>query len=240
MLMAYRGFKNEYPENTMAAVNAACKADVDGVHIDVQMLLDKTVIVHRDVPLGRCENKDGHIYNYRADNFQSFSVGEKFSEEYVSERIPLMEDVVREVKESGKFLGVEISYDARPDFCFKNDCVNQIMGIIEKYDMLDKCYITSYNHIMLKEIKEKYPDTKVFITFMTEHTHNLDIVDYVLNYGFDGVHCHLSYVTDEFIKRLHNNGLKISVYGISDEALRNKADNLKIDYINLDTKEIIL
>ena len=78
-VMAYRGFRASYPENTMTAVKEVCKTDVFGIHVDVQVLLDKTVVVHRDVPLGRCENKEGHIYDYRKENFQSFSVGEKFS-----------------------------------------------------------------------------------------------------------------------------------------------------------------
>lgn len=230
--MAYRGFLNTYPENTMVAFESAIKEKAEGIHCDVAVLFDGTCIVHRDVPLGRCEDKKGHIYDYRRDTFQSFSVGEVFSDKYADERIPFFEDVVKLAKNNGIILGVEITYDARPDICFVNDVITPVMEILEKYDMKNSCYITSFNHIMLKEIKEKYPNYKTLITFLSDH--NLDITEYTLQNCFDGVHCHINYISEKFAKKLKENNLFLSLYGIRETEKYEFAKQLNADYINTD------
>ena len=214
-ILAYRGFLNSFPENTMTAFERTAQSGADGFLCDVQMLVDGTCIVHRDAKLGRCEKENGHIYDYRAENFKNIDVGESFSEEYKGEKIPLFEDVVSFAKQNNLFMGIEICHDSKPDYCFINEeCPDKILNIIEKYNMKKNCFITSFNHSILLDIKNCGKGFETYITFLTDQ--NIDIAGYTKDYGFNGVHCHINYVTNEFIKKLKENNLSLSVlYGIT-------------------------
>jgi glycerophosphoryl diester phosphodiesterase len=61
LIIAHRGFSSRYPENTLAAVNAALDLGVDFIEIDVQETRDGELIVFHDYRLNRICGVRGRV-----------------------------------------------------------------------------------------------------------------------------------------------------------------------------------
>ena len=208
-IIAHRGASNVTPENTMAAFEKAKKMGADGVELDVHVLPDKTVVVHHDAQLGRCEYATGSIYDYRRDNIKSFSVGEKFSLRYTGETVPYLEEALEFLKENKLQLNCEIKCDT--GFCFAYE---EIIKLLYHHGMAEDSILSSFDHRILLDIKEKYPRIKLGMLY--HQTHGMDVIDYCVQNGFHALHPHFSLVDQEFVKRAHENGLLVNVWTVDE------------------------
>lgn len=207
-IMAHRGASSVAPENTMAAFIKAKELGAYGVELDVHVLPDKTVIVHHDGRLGRCEEVYGSICNYRYETIKSFSVGEKFSPEYKNETVPYFNEVLVYLKENAMFLNCEIKRDT--SFCFADE--EEVIKLIDKYDMAEDSIISSFDHRLLKNIKKQHPEYRVGILY--SETHGIDIIEYCIKNSFDAVHPDFKLVDKAFVDKAHENGIEVNVWTV--------------------------
>jgi glycerophosphoryl diester phosphodiesterase len=61
-VIVHRGFSERYPENSVAALNAARKAGAPAVEFDVRLSADGRFVVMHDKTLDRTTNCTGHVY----------------------------------------------------------------------------------------------------------------------------------------------------------------------------------
>ena len=207
-VQAHRGASKERPENTMSAFRRALELGADGIELDVHLLCDGTIIVRHDSDLGRCESIEGNIYNYSKENIKSFSVGSWFSEEYKNEVIPYFTEVLEFLKGNELFLNVEI----KPGTFFIDASVEKVLKLLEKYNMANRCIISSFNHYMLKEIKEKFPRYKVGILY--SYPYKYDVINYCKKHGFDAVHPYYKSIDKQFVDACHQNGILVNVWTV--------------------------
>lgn len=86
---AHRGLHNyEVPENSMLAFNRAAEAEL-GVELDVQMTLDKKLVVFHDGSLKRMCGVEGNLRDFTYNQLREFSL------KNTDEKIPLFEDVLK-------------------------------------------------------------------------------------------------------------------------------------------------
>ena len=91
-LTAHRGYRQKYPENTMAAFRAALELDIDSIEMDVHMTKDHRIVVCHDVNLARTTDMNGFIYNMTLNEVREADAGIKFGEEFKGERVPMLEE----------------------------------------------------------------------------------------------------------------------------------------------------
>lgn len=207
-IIAHRGASSIAPENTMSAFIKAKSLGAYGVELDVHILPDKTVVVHHDGNLGRCENVDGSIYNYGYETIKSFSVGEKFSPDFKNETIPYMDEVLKFLKENNMFLNCEIKRDS--GFCFVDE--DEVIKLINKYNMADNSIISSFDHKMLYNIKKKHPNYKVGILYSQDY--GMDIINYCIENSFDAVHPYFKLIDKAFVDKAHENGIEVNTWTV--------------------------
>lgn len=63
-IFAHRGFKGNYPENTMIAFEHALHSGADGIELDVQLTKDGRLAVIHDEKLNRTTNMKGLVKDY--------------------------------------------------------------------------------------------------------------------------------------------------------------------------------
>lgn len=214
-IQAHRGASAVRPENTMSAFYEAERLGADAIELDVHLLFDGTLVVHHDRDLGRCEAPTDSIYEYRSSNIKSFSVGEKFDSSYQKEVIPLFEEVLQFLQRNQLILNVEI----KNDFGFITDVSGAVIHMLEEYHMKDRCIISSFDHHVLQDIKQKYPAYKVGILYAS--TFGIDIVDYAKQYHFDALHPCFTTVTKALVEKAHQNGIAVNTWTV------NTAENVK-------------
>ncbi|MDF2821040.1 MAG: glpQ [Clostridiales bacterium] len=207
-ILAHRGASKERPENTMSAFKRAAEVGADGIELDVHLLCDGSLVVHHDSKLGRCENVKGNIYDFSKENIKSFSVGDWFSRKYEKEFIPYFIEVLEFLKGNNLFLNVEIKSDG----IFMNNIADEVVSLLEKYNMINRCIISSFNHFILKEIKEKYPRYRVGILYSDSFCY--DVVDYCKAHKFDAIHPNFREVDKNLVKLCHANGILVNVWTV--------------------------
>lgn len=120
---AHRGLHNdEVPENSLWAFRRAREADL-GIELDVQMTLDKKLVVFHDGNLKRMCGQDGYLRDYTYEQLQNFYLKD------TDEKIPLFEDVLKTLD------GVNLICEIKSDNGAKN------------YELCEKTYdlLMTYN-----------------------------------------------------------------------------------------------
>ena len=68
-IFAHRGVSGHYPENTLAAFEAALAMGCDGIELDVFAVAQELVVIH-DRQLQRTTNGSGHLEDYTLAQLQ--------------------------------------------------------------------------------------------------------------------------------------------------------------------------
>ena len=211
-IQAHRGASKERPENCMSAFVRADELGANAIELDVHVLPDRTVVVHHDGYLGRCEENKGPIYNFNKDNVKDIVITKAWSGEYPPEPVPLLTEVLDLLQTSPMTLNCEI----KAECCFiETNPEDEVIALLEKYNMRERTIISSFNHRVLKDLKRKYPEYKVGILY--GDTHEIDVVDYCLQHRFDAIHPPYQSVDKALVDRCHENGILVNVYTVDGE-----------------------
>lgn len=94
-LLAHRGWASRYPENSRVGIEAALRAGVPNVEIDVQLSADAVPMVIHDPDLARTAGVDGAVSGLTAAELVAIDIHEpaRFGARFEGERLPRLADV---------------------------------------------------------------------------------------------------------------------------------------------------
>jgi len=69
-IIAHRGFKKKYPENTLIAFQAAMDAGVPMIELDVTLSRDRKLVVIHDATLERTTNGHGSVHDHTLEELK--------------------------------------------------------------------------------------------------------------------------------------------------------------------------
>lgn len=208
VILAHRGASKERPENTMAAFRRAEELNAFGLETDVHLLPDGTMIVRHDDNLGRCENASGSIYSFSEAELQKIPVGKNHPGKFENETMPSFGELLQWLQSNRMYLNVEIKPGG-----FLSEIGEQTVQALEEYRMKDRCIISSFDHHILHEIKQRHPDYKVGILYGQP---NDDVINYCLKYGFDAIHPHYRLISRSLVRACHENGIAVNVWTVDE------------------------
>ncbi|RPH51652.1 MAG: hypothetical protein EHM85_05770 [Desulfobacteraceae bacterium] len=94
LIVAHRGAKEEAPENTRSAFDAALKYPVDGVEFDVRSTREGIPVIHHDKTLSRITGSHRKIESCFFNELADSDWGSWFSKNYSKERILTFEKAI--------------------------------------------------------------------------------------------------------------------------------------------------
>jgi glycerophosphoryl diester phosphodiesterase len=149
-IVAHRGWSSKAPENTLASVKLALEEEkIDVIEIDIHMTKDEVIVVAHDFILGRTANGSGYISNYTYKELLKYDFGSWFSEKFIGERIPRLEEIL-EITDGKKELIIEIKNGANKYL----NIAEKLCSLLRDYKYKDKIRVKSFNHEVIKEISE--------------------------------------------------------------------------------------
>lgn len=199
IVVAHRAGTKVAPENTLAALEQAIRDGAPIAEIDVQQLSDGTLIVMHDSNFKRTAGEDVCVWDTEADVLSTLEVGSTFSAAYRGEQIPTLEEMLACAGDRITLM-IELKYTGQ-----EQELEENVLALLQEYDMVDECIIGSMNRGILQRVKELEPDiSTVYIAHdLGEDDYDLDYAD---SYSIEGKN-----LTADMVEAIHYEGK--SVYG---------------------------
>lgn len=225
-ITAHRGASADAPENTLHSFEKAIEIGADYIELDVQQTADGQLVVFHDKNLKRITGKDAVLNTLTYDELLTLDCGGWFSDEFSDTQIMLFSEVL-ELTEDKIKLNVEIK---------KCDNIKEVARntalMIEEYDCVKKCYVTSFSYQALKTVKEVNPSIKTGIISNMMTYNSYTKLKYI-----DAISLNKIFATQNIVNMAHANGKKVFVWTVNDSYEIDKYITMGVDNIITDTPD---
>ena len=221
-VMAHRGASTEAPENTMAAFQKAIDDMADYIELDVQLTNNGEVIVMHDSNAYRTTGVDANIVNMAYKEVKTLDAGSWFSDEYVGENVPSLKEVL-ELTQGKIKLNIELKPADNGTALAKNT-----VRLIEKYNMVNDCVITSFSESALKAVKTYNQEIKVGYILSAAYGDFYDMK----NVDFFSVNA--AFLSKRTIDAIHNSGKRVYAWTVNNKESIKNLTNKGVDGIITD------
>jgi glycerophosphoryl diester phosphodiesterase len=206
-VIAHRGGCEWAPENTLAAFKRSLEYGVAGIELDVQRCATGELVVIHDVEISRTTNGAGYLKEITYPELRRLSAGSWFSEEFASEKIPTLEEVL-ELLDGKLTLHLEIK-NAPVEYPGIED---DVLDLLSQYKYPDKVVISSFDHPLLKRIHEKAPQQK---TALLADAYFLDFVAYAKEVGAIVWHPGFGNLRKECVQAAHAHSISVNTWTLN-------------------------
>ncbi len=153
LIIAHRGFRAKYPENTLAAFRAAEDAGAPALELDVTLTRDRRLVVIHDDTVDRTTDGNGLVADFALEELKRLDAGAWFDPRFAGERIPTLAEVFDAV---GEDIGINIEIKGgafEPDF--PPDAVErQVTRLISERDARRRVLVSSFEREALIRVRE--------------------------------------------------------------------------------------
>ncbi|EDY35342.1 Glycerophosphoryl diester phosphodiesterase family [Aciduliprofundum boonei T469] len=218
IILGHRGFRSNFPENTLKSFGEAIKAGADGIELDVWLSSDGYAIISHDEDLERVSGVHMKIKDSKLEDIKSLNIGE-------GERVPTLDEVFSTLPENA-LINIEIK---------DVDAVEKSIGIVRKWRAEDRVMFSSFNIDALREIRKKDEDAIIGVLIEKKETIpmipqiNKELKLFSVNLPIDAIEIFSFEEFKNTILWLKGIGLKIVLWADKDEIyyLNGNIDKLK-------------
>ena len=238
LMIAHAGLEGLETPNTLAGVVAAGNRSYWGIEVDVRVTKDRVVVlIHDDsllestgVDVKVSESTWAELQQYPLFDYREFFGMENYGLSIDKSltrsdlRIPSMSEYIRVCKKYGKVAVPEIKG------LFSPDEIKIMLDTAREQDYLDQVVFISFQWENLAEILRQEPGQRVQLLTGGGMDTSDEFLDRVAEAGFD-LDIHLSNVTEELVRRIHQRGMRLNVWT---QDFPEEADNYVkwgVDYI---------
>lgn len=221
-ITAHRGSSDEAPENTMAALHKAVEDFADYAEIDVQETMDGVVVLGHDTTLSRVAGINRPISSFSYENLAGLDAGSWFSDKYKGEKIPTLKEVMEYSK--GKInLNIEIK-----NLGEGSPLPDQVVKMIEEYQMEEQCVVTSTRFSYLVRIKKENPEIR------TGYIISAAYGDFYSSDSIDFISVRSSFVNERLVEAAHEKGKAVHAWTVNRKSEMERMKMLGVDNIITD------
>lgn len=207
-IIAHRGGRKWAPENTMVAFRKAIDWGVYGIELDVHRLKTGEIVVIHDDNVVRTTDGAGLIKDLSYRDARSLSAGLWFGEDFVGERIPLLEEVL-DLADGQVVLNIEI----------KNAPIEypgielDLIKLLSQYSYPERIIISSFDHKVLSKLHKRAPH---FALAILAEAIFVNIESYAKQVGATLWHPAFDCLRDYDVDEAHKAGLKVNAWTMND------------------------
>lgn len=227
-IFAHRGVSSQFPENTMAAFQAAVDVGADGIEFDVQVSKDHVPVIIHDHTLDRTTTGSGLVRSHTLEELQALSAGVWFHPSFEKEHIPALADVLKWGKNHSLLLNIELKgyvWDRRL-------ILSSVLPLIEQYGLEKRVIISSFDHTLIHFVQEKAPQIETAIIVLAAL---YEPALYLKRMETSGYHFCSPLLLEEEAKALMKKGIRLRPYTVNDpdwmrQYMRWGCDGIFTDY----------
>lgn len=213
LLIAHRGYKAKYPENTLAAFRAAIDLGSPMIELDVTLTQDRKIVVIHDDTLERTTNGKGDVLNQPFDELRKLDAGSWFAPEFKGERLPSLDDVFA-LCTGRALVNVEIKPKAYEDPMPTDAIEIQVLDKIRASSMTDSVIVSSFKRDVIRRIAGMNGDKPLF-AMLSEDPLDDDLLNFMVDCGVFSYNPDHRTLTKEQVDKAHHKGLRIFTYTVN-------------------------
>lgn len=233
------GWRGVHPMDSKRSVKKSLEI-ADGVEFDIQLSKDGVFFLFHDQDLKGSTNCTGKI-NSRSSSYLKEC---RFSRFELHDKLATLEEVIQENKEliEEKIVVLDLTHikiDNDQYWITIDSLSSKLCNVISNSEMIDNFYLDSRDQNLLKTIRNKNPNIKLFWELSNADSINSDFMDTT---HINGVISRYDILNDKLVIEVRAKQLKIIVWGCNnkkdnDNALKLEPDIIITDYIRSLIKE---
>ena len=206
LVIAHRGYSEAYPENTLAAFEAAIETGALMSELDVTLSRDRHVIVIHDDHLDRTTDASGLVVQRNLSELKQLDAGSWFDQRFKGETIPTLAEVLRMAKGRG-LLNVEIKSSAyapgHPDDAIEK----QVVDLIRRRRMMRSTVVSSFSRPILEQLAAmKNPPALALISEEPATDETLAFCRRIRSFSWHPDH---RIVTADLVEEMHSHNIRV-------------------------------
>ena len=206
-ICAHRGFNTVAPENSLPAFGAAVALGAEEIEFDIWSTTDRVLVSSHDSSLERVSDGSGKIYEHTYEELLSLDFGFKRGEKFRGLKICTFEEILQ------KFAGrVIMNIHVKIwDMNFADTMMEEIVGLIRKYDCAKHVYFMTTNDAVIKNVMQYAPDISVCVGW-NGNKEPLSIVERAIALGAKKVQLFKPYFNQQSVDLAHEHGIFCNVF----------------------------
>ena len=225
-IIGHRGYHAKYPENTLAAFEAAIKAGADMIELDVMLSRDRKVVVIHDATLERTTQGWGSVVDLTLAELQQLDAGSWFDTRFSNQRIPELSEVL-ELADGRVYVNIEIKSNAYEPHHPPDAIEKQVVEMLRLKNQLDSCMISSFNVDILEQVASM--KNKPMIAFISKKPANESTVRMCSRLNTFSWHPDHRVVTLHQVEQMHAAGIRVFPYNVDTPADYTRMSNMRVD-----------
>lgn len=182
--VAHRGYTARYPENTLTAFTAAIKAGARHIELDIQFSKDGVPMIYHDTDLQRVSGIKGSIFDFTADELESFQAHEpeRFGDRFKGVPISRADELAHLIRiKTGVHFYLELKEETLErfdhDFC---------LGLLHEIfaPVLEQCTLISFDLPAMKRAKQAFGFPSTGIVLRDWENRNALIKEYLADIAY--------------------------------------------------------
>ncbi len=151
LIIAHRGYRAKYPENTLCAFKAALEAGAAMIELDVSLSCDRKLVVIHDTTLQRTTNGNGPVNGLTLAELKRLDAGSWFHSDFAGERLPELIEVL-DLVDGRALINIEIKSSAYEPNHPRDAIEWQVMELVRQKKARDYILISSFNILILEQL----------------------------------------------------------------------------------------
>ncbi len=234
MVCAHRGQSGLFPENTMAAFEAAITLGADFIECDVHRTADGHIVVMHDADVRRTTDGEGSIEQMTLQQVRGLDAGSWKSAEFAGEKVPLLAEVLADIAPRC-VVDIEIK---------QRGIAEQVARQIAEAGAVRQTTVVSFSLEDLREAKQTVPELSCgFITSGPEADSVAAaqaLISSALSVGCNFISCAHRAVTATLVRQCHVVGLALMAWTMDQPADIQRMLELQVDALVSNYPERVL
>jgi glycerophosphoryl diester phosphodiesterase len=205
IVCAHRGDNTHAPENTEPAFELALVENTPMIECDVIQTKDGVVVCSHDYNLKRVTGRNLEISKSTFEEVEQLTMLPTMPGNYENVKVPTLEEVLT----STEFFDAMIQIELKPT---PNDTnlEEEVVRLIHKHNMKDKCYVISLYYEPLLKVKELDPEIKTGVATIAAWDNYTEVE------GLDVLSIADSGINPDLVRAMHEKGYRVMVWTVDD------------------------
>jgi glycerophosphoryl diester phosphodiesterase len=175
-IVAHRGYKARYPENTMAAFKAAIASGAHAIECDVQFSRDRVPVIIHDVDLSRTTGDQGRVFDYECRYLMKIAADKEMVDEWTDDiNIPQLSELLELISQYPAVkLFVEIKAESLNYFGM-DVVMKALETMLQPFNA--QCVIISYEVLALEHVRQHSSLGVGWVLYHYDDTHHQMALD---------------------------------------------------------------